>query len=727
MVTSVVVAAAPPLRDAVLHGATSATLRVAGRWAPDVRPFDSLAANTQVVASDGRLLAVLSEQDRRPVRLADVPVPVRRAILAAEDENFYDHAGIDPAAVARAAWRNLRGGRQGGSTITQQLAKTNYTTGERSFGRKLDEAVIAGVLERRFTKDELLERYLNQVYFGEQAYGLPSAARRFFGVDPAGLTVAQAATLAGKIKAPDRIDPRTDPAGSVRRRDAVLANMAEEGWLTDGELDAARAEPLRLAAPQARGGAALAPHFVELVKREAGTLEALGDDAATRLQRLATGGYRVETTLDPAIFEQTVESVRRQLGRPEDPLTAVATVEPGTGAIRSLFGGLSFDSNQFDEASLGARQPGSAFKPFVYLAALRQGIDPRSTFNGTSGRTIGCYGDRRVRNAGNRSAGRRIDIDRALVQSVNVVFVELGCEVGVDAVLRAASDAGVPEAATEAQGAVFLGGLDRGVSALTMAAAYATFAAGGVYAEPYAIARIVDDEGRVVYERQAVRRRAFQAGEAGVLNRMLERVVTSGTGRGAAIGRPVAGKTGTTQDNGDAWFVGYVPQLSTAVWVGYEPRRPMWRVRGRSVSGGSFPASIFAEVMRAALSTVSVQPIPTADPGDLRLTLLRGRSSTAARRRPAPAAPAPDVVAAQGEQAGESAPSPAEAGDPALTAGKPPDGGANPQSPPATAPADPPPDSGREGTGERRDEPADPAPPRRREPQPPLAPTPGLP
>ena len=550
----------------------------------------------------------------------------------------------------------------GWSTITQQLAKINFTTGARTFDRKIDEALIAGELERRSTKDELLERYLNQVYFGEGAYGLAAAAHTFFAVDPAGLSVAQAAALAGKIYRPDRLDPRRDPGPVIRRRNAVLANMAENGWLTDRQLAAARAEPLTLAPPRPPAGTAFAPHFVELVKREAQTLPALGEEAATRLQRLTVGGYRVETTLDPATFDATTEAARNQLGRPGDPRVAVATVEPGTGAIRSLFGGADFDSHQFDVSSRGGRQPGSAFKPFVYLAALRAGIDPRSTFNGSSDRKIKCYGDHRVHNAGNRSAGRRIDVDRALVQSVNVVFVDLGCEVGVQSVLRAAADAGIPEEATEAQGAIFLGGLDRGVSALTMAAAYATFASGGIYAEPYAISRIIAANGTVVYERHPVSRRAFRTEEVGVLNRMLQAVVSSGTGRGAGIGRPVAGKTGTSEDNGDAWFVGFVPQLSTAVWVGYEPRRPMWQVHGRAVSGGSFPAAIFAAVMRRALEGEDAEPIPTAEPGDLNLHRLH-RTTAPFRRRRAPApppsaatAPATDAVPVAPPEESQSAP-----------------------------------------------------------------------
>jgi penicillin-binding protein 1A len=713
---SVVVAAVPPLREAVLYGGTAAVLRAADRWGPNVPTFAELSTDTRIVAADGRLLATLQEENRRSLRLADVPVPVRRAVLAAEDENFYRHAGVDPVALARAAWRNVRGGRQGGSTITQQLAKTNFTTGARTFDRKAEEALIAGELERRHTKDQLLERYLNQVYFGERAYGLDAAAHTFFGVGPADLSVAQAAILAGKLGAPDRLDPRAGPAAVLRRRDAVLANMAEEGWLTARELTRARAEPLTLAPPRPPPGTALAPHFVELVKREAQTLEALGEDAATRLARLAVGGYRVETTLDPAIFEATTEAARGQLGRPGDPRVATATVEPGTGAIRSLFGGAEFDSHQFDQASLGARQPGSAFKPFVYLAALRAGIDPRSTFNGRSDRKIKCYGDRRVHNAGNRSAGGRIDVDRALVQSVNVVFVDLGCEVGVESVLRAATDAGMPEGATEAQGAVFLGGLDRGVSALTMAAAYATFASGGIYAEPYAIARIIDANGSVVYEREPVRRRAFRSEEVGVLNRMLQMVVTSGTGRGADIGRPVAGKTGTSEDNGDAWFVGFVPQLSTAVWVGYEPRRPMWQVHGRAVSGGSFPAAIFARVMRRALEGMAPEPIPTAEPDELNLHRLRPTSSWGrrpARPRPTPSKPPPAPVdgLAEAQEKPPEEPPPAAEAQPAPSASP---------APPAPAPAHadaPPKPSGDEpanppaGDGRRRPPLVPPAPP----------------
>jgi penicillin-binding protein 1A len=371
----------------------------------------------------------------------------------------------------------------------------------------------------------------------------------------------------------------------------------------------------------------MAPHFVEYVKKEGGRLDALGDDAETRLTKLLTAGYTIETTLDLKLFRASEEAARKRLGEPGDPFTATASVEPGDGAVLSLMGGLDYGAVQFDFASQSHRQPGSAFKPFVYMAALRDRIDPRTTFDGTSGRLIPCYG-RPVSNYAGEDAGGQIDVDQALGRSVNVVFVDLGCRVGVSDVVEAAHDAGVPEDATRQQGAVFLGGLDQGVSPLTMAAAYATFASGGVYAEPYAITAIRNPAGKVIYKHHRSTRRVFQPEQAAVLNRALTGVVTEGTGRGAGIGRPVAGKTGTTQGNIDAWFVGFVPQVATAVWVGYEPQRPMSDVHGRAVTGGSFPAAIFADLMRVGLRGVPVEPFPVAEPDALGLRPTTTTAST---------------------------------------------------------------------------------------------------
>ncbi|MBW3650154.1 MAG: penicillin-binding protein [Actinobacteria bacterium] len=630
LVAVVVVGLVPPLRRAVAVGTSKAILFVASPLAPPIADFKKLPETTRLLATDGSLVAELDKAQRREaIELKALPKHVPQAVLAAEDEDFYQHSGVDPKAVFRAFLRTASGQTQGGSTITQQLAKINYTARQRTILRKLKEVLYATRLERRYSKDELLERYLNQVYFGEGAYGINAASQTYFAKTADQLSPAQAAVLAGKIKSPEGLDPRKRPKQVTARRNQVLANMREEGFLDEGAYQQARAEPLELAPPTA-AAQGKAPHFVEFVKREAKSIDALGASPETRTSQLFTGGYTIETTLDPKVFDATVAAVQNQLGQPGDPVTAVATVAPGDGAIRTLFGGLDFSTTQFDMSSLAGRQAGSAFKPFTYLTALREGIDPRSTFDGTSGRVIPCYGDRPVNNYAGEDAGGRIDVDEAMVKSVNVVFVDLGCHVGVRDVIKTATTAGIPEDATKVQGAVFLGGLDnKGVNALEMAASFATFAAKGTYAQPYAIARIKDRDGRVIFEHDIETRQAFRAEEVGVLNNPLQGVVRNGTGTAAAIGRPVAGKTGTTQDNIDAWFVGYTPQLATGVWVGFPQPQPMTNVHGRAVTGGSFPAQIFGEVMKAAHQGLPVKSLHTASPDQLNLKLLSPTTSVA--------------------------------------------------------------------------------------------------
>jgi penicillin-binding protein 1A len=610
----------PPLRRAVSLATSRAILWAASPVTPFVPDFHRLPDTTRVLAADGSDLADLSGADgrRQVLNLDQIPETVRHAVLAAEDADFYHHSGVNPLAIGRAVVSTAFGHSEGGSTITQQLAKLNYTGSSHSLFRKVREVFYASALEERYSKDDLLTRYLNQVYFGDGAYGIAAAAHAYFGVDPAQLTPAQAATLAGKIKAPSVLDPRRDPDAVVKRRNQVLRAMAGHGWLSRPDLDAALADPMTVIPPEPPG-VTTAPHFVDYIERESGDLTELGPDPQTRRTKLLTGGYTIQTTLDPKLFAATTAAVAARLGQPGDPITAVASVVPGDGAINNFFGGLDYASTQFGYADEGLRQPGSAFKPFVYLAALRDGIDPRSVFDGTSGRIIPCYGDRPVKNYAGEDFGGAIDVDTALAHSVNVVFVDLGCQVGVHDVVKAATDAGIPDDATQAQGAVFLGGLDRGVSPLSMAAAYATFASGGVYAEPYGIERILDSRGNVVYEHHRQAHRVFDANQAGVLNAALQRVIGEGTGTAAAIGRPVAGKTGTTENNADAWFVGYVPQVATAVWVGYDPARPMSNVHGRAVTGGSYPAAIFGDLMRTGLAGVPVRGLPVASPDSLHL------------------------------------------------------------------------------------------------------------
>jgi membrane peptidoglycan carboxypeptidase len=626
-VTLTVIGVVPPLRQAAMSVVSNVVLFFGTPFAPKTADFSKLPHGTRLMAADGSIIGDLGPDGLRsfePTKVASLPAPVKYSFLAAEDKNFYKHNGVDPTALLRAAFSTLRGKTEGGSTITQQLAKINYTGGERTIFRKFREYLYTTKLERRYSKDQLLERYINQVYFGDGAYGLAAAAKGYFGVKPEQLSAAQAAMIAGKIRAPEYLDPRSRVREVTRRRNQVLVNMQREGWLDDGQLKAAVAEPLNVI-PKVAAKASRAPHFVAYVEREAKRLAALGVDPDARATQLFTGGYTIQTTLDPDVYDATVASVRARLGEANDPTTAVATVKPGDGAIRSLFGGLDFAKTQFDMASLSGRQAGSSFKPFVYMAALRDKIDPRTTFNGTSGRVIPCYGDKPVSNYAGEDEGGNIDVDEALVHSVNVVFVDLGCEVGPKKVVRAATDDGVSPDATSAQGAVFLGGLDGdGVNALTMASAFATFAADGVYAEPYAITKITNSDGHVVYQHKAKTHRAFTSDEVGVINRPLQDVIRRGTGTAASLGRPVIGKTGTTQNNIDAWFIGATPDLATGVWVGYPQPKAMSRVHGRPVTGGSFPALVFHDVMKSALRGVPPHGIHTVSPDALDLHGISG-------------------------------------------------------------------------------------------------------
>jgi membrane peptidoglycan carboxypeptidase len=614
------VALVAPFRRA----ASKVVLVVASPFAPDIKGFEDLPDASRVVAKDGSDVGLLGTEQRDPVPLSQLPPHVTRAVLAAEDADFYSHSGVDPGAVFRALVNTAKGDTQGGSTITQQLAKLNYVGNKRTVFRKLREVLYASKLEDKYSKDQLLERYVNQVYFGEGAYGIALASQAFFGGPPEKLSPAQAATLAGKIQSPNGLDPYKDPGRVQARRDRVLRNMAAHGWLGGADLQAALATPLGVG-PRSSGGrgigaATKAPDFVAYVAREAAGIEALGSTADARRLQALTGGYTIETTVDLKATEAAVEAAKAVLGQPGDPTTAIASVQPGDGAIRVLFGGLDPDL-EFDPASQGRRQPGSSFKPYVYLAMLRAGIDPRSQFDSSSPQTVRCAGAPwSVENFEGEGRGM-ITVDDAMTRSVNVVFAQLMARVGPGAVREVAEKAGISrEAVNPAECAMALGGLRQGVSPLEQASGFATFAARGVSAEAYAIVRIKDRRGRVVYEHDKETSQAFRDKEAGVVNAALKRVVEGGTGTAAAIGRPLAGKTGTSENYGNAWFVGYTPQLSTAVWVGRpEGDTPMRNVHGINVTGGSFPARIFSRFMRAALAGVPPQDLYTASVDELGL------------------------------------------------------------------------------------------------------------
>jgi len=639
---TLVAAVVPAVRWPTLRVVATGLGEVVEPVTPGAGSFEELPTSSRVVDRNGQLVADLHGENRRQwISLADLPDHVRHAVLAAEDRNFYEHPGVDPTAIVRAAMAQARGGEQGGSTITQQLAKLNYTGGEVSLLRKAREVLYAARLEREYSKDELLERYVNQVYFGDGAYGIAQAAKTFFGVEPRELSPAQAATLAGKIRSPDGLDPHEAPDAVVERRNQVLDLMASQGWLSEASTSDAADEPLDVLPPEPPHPAGtLAPWFVDYVKWEARGIEELGSDPASRVHRLLTGGLTVETTLDLQANQAAQVALNEALSDPEDPTGAVVSLVPGDGAIAVMVGGRNYEGQKFNAAAQAERQPGSAFKPFVYLTAIRDGIDPRSRFPGSSMMSFEHDGVRfQTKNYGSRGYGM-LDLDSALARSVNTVYMQLGLKVGPEDVVETAQQAGIDRDISPVP-AVALGGINPGVTPLEMAAAYATFAAAGEYAEPYAIRRIVDADGGVVYDRTRQADERFPAEQVGVLNKALIGVVDSGTGTGAALDdRTVAGKTGTTSDNRDAWFVGFAPQLSTAVWVGNLDNTPMGYL-----TGGSVPASVFQRTMAAALSGVPPAEVHTTDAETLDLVLTRPDYRLYTRRTSPPATAPPTTVA----------------------------------------------------------------------------------
>jgi penicillin-binding protein 1A len=605
-----VIAVVAPLRRGATIVLSKVILVATAPFAPDVSGLDTFPQGSRVIAADGSDMGIIEQEHRQPVTLDQLPPYVPKAILAAEDADFYSHDGVNPGAIVRAAFNMASGsGTQGGSTITQQLAKLNYTAGDRTLARKLKEVLYSSKLEQTYTKDQLLQRYLNQVYLGDGAYGIEAAAQRTYGIPAAKLTPEQAAAMAVRIRSPERLSPRKDPEGVRTRRDAVLDRMADKGWLPKPEADTAKAVPvgaIPLPADAKRG----VNHIFDLVVKEGSTLQVLGRTPEERAARLYSGGMTIQLTIDPKAQHAAADAVAKVLPAPESPTAALASVEPGDGAIRALIG--NSKGQPFDVAVDGRRQPGSSFKPLTYIAAIENGIDPDTPFESKTPQSFKYQGTDYTVNNAEPGNGGMMTMNDGLVESVNVVYAQVVLRAGPDKVVDVAKRLGYSEPMAP-DPAIALGGLKTGVSPLEEAAAYASFANRGEYAAPYVISKLHDDKHRLVYVHEKKTHEAISRERAGVLNAVMQRVVTEGTGKAAKIGRPVAGKTGTTNDSVDAWFVGYTPQLSTAVWIGHpEGAVPMTDARGRGVFGGGPPAQIFAAMMTAALDGTKPLPLETA-------------------------------------------------------------------------------------------------------------------
>lgn len=580
-------------------GIAGAFAMVSG-WLTDLPSLDDpnafkVAQTTKVYSADNKLIANLYLENRQVVELEEISPHLQHALVSVEDERFYTHNGFDAVGIARAFVTNLaKGGvAEGASTITQQYIRNTILTDERydiSYRRKAREAYLAYQLEQRMSKDEVLSVYLNTVYFGEGAYGAESAALTFFNKHASDLTIAEAALLAGLPQSPSRLSPYENAEGAVSRRQWVLSKMHEQGYITDGEYEAAKIEELHLErAPQLdEQGVYSAPYFVAHVKK------LLQDEYGTGL--VFQGGLTVYTTLDTTMQDQAEKACRKIMDRDTDPDYALVAIEPETGKIKALVGGKDWDTNKFNFATQAKRQPGSSFKMFTLVTALKQGMPPTRKIDSSSPAIIATGGKPWRVTGGGKGY---ITLQQATVGSVNAAFARLIAEIGAEPVVETAHDMGIT---TDIQPYLSITLGSQEVTPLEMTASFATLANQGTHIPPVAIEKVLDASGETIYEADHKGTEAISPSIAYAATQILKGVISGGTATRANIGRPAAGKTGTTQDYRDAWFCGFTPQLSCAVWMGYTPEKPMRNVHGITVFGGTFPAMIWAEFMKNALA-----------------------------------------------------------------------------------------------------------------------------
>lgn len=562
---------------------------------------------TKVYDSRGNLIADLYvEQNRIVVPLNEISLYLQKAVIAMEDRRFYKHQGVDWRAIFRALITDVQEGRivEGGSTLTQQYIKNTVVSPEKTFSRKIKEAALAYEIEKKWPKKKILEAYLNTIYFGQSAYGAETAALTFFNKHAKDLTLAEAALLAGVIRAPNTYSPYTNLEQARARRNLVIKNMLKQKLIKKEEAEAALLEPINLAPLKPNNYAF--PYFVEYVKQLMLEDKQFGSTVSERANALFKGGLRIYTTIDPELQQKAEDAVWSVLNQPNDPVGSLVAIEPKTGFIRAMVGGRDFNMQKYNLAVQAHRQPGSSFKPFVLAAALEKGISVNKSYE--SGPAAIRLPGRIwfVKNATEGKGGGLMNLRTATVNSVNAVFARLMMDVGPENVVSLVKKMGI-NSPIEAVPAIALGGLGVGVTPLEMASAYTTFANGGFHTKPLAITKITNSAGQIIKENTPYAEPVLSPVNAYLIVDILKGVITSGTGKRADIGRPAAGKTGTTENYGDAWFVGFTPQLSASVWVGFfDSRRPMRGVHGINVQGGTLPAEIWQRFMSQALAKLPV-------------------------------------------------------------------------------------------------------------------------
>jgi penicillin-binding protein 1A len=566
-----------------------------------------LAETSRIYAANGDLLAYLhGVENRQLVGSEQIPQLIKDAVVAIEDERFYEHQGVDFQGIARALYKDIQAGAvvEGASTITQQLVGTLYLDRtEQSITRKLNEAALAWQLETKMSKDEILDLYLNTIYFGSNAHGIMAASRTYFDKVPSEVNLPEAALLAGLPQAPSAFSPRINPDGALVRRNLVLQRMYVNNFISYEEYEQARQSPIALseASPYTK---VQEPYVVAYVRKQ--LIDMFGEDMVFK------GGLFVETSINPAYQKHGEKAISSQLNREGDPSAALVAIDTQTGYVRAMVGGTDYDKSKFNLAAQGRRQPGSAFKTFALTAAVEMGMNPATTYYESKPLSIEIPGSRRpwnVKTFSNSYAGTT-DLVSATLRSDNSVYAQLAMDIGAEAMADVAERMGI-ETEINRNPAIVLGGLTYGVSPLEMASAYGTLARGGEYIEPTLIVEVRNSKGEVLYDRRGKDKpevqRAISDGVAYVVTDILRQNILRGTGRRADLGRPAAGKTGTAQDYRDAWFAGYTPQISTAVWVGHpEAQIEMRNVHGIRVVGGSFPAAIWGSFMRTIMTDFPV-------------------------------------------------------------------------------------------------------------------------
>ena len=576
-------------------GFLTASMNTKPDLASDIQP----PASSQIYDINGNEIAnVHAAENRRPVKLSQVPKNLQNAFVAVEDNRFYEHMGVDPRGIMRALWSNLQGQAisEGGSTITQQLAKNAYLTQDRTLKRKVQEVFLALQLERQYTKQEILELYLNQIYFGQGAYGVQAAAKTYFGKNVEDLDLNECAMLAGIPKSPNYYSPLNNLQAAEERKEVVLDQMEKYGYINASEASKTKREELKLVKAAAKtSDTNEASYFIDYVTQK--LIDKYGADAVYK------DGLKIYTTIDMDM-QRAAEAAMKALptydkdgNGIEQPQGALVAIDPHNGYVKAMVGGRGTD--QFNRATMAERQPGSAFKPFVFAAALENNFTPSTVINDSPVK----IGDWEPQNY-DRSFSGKVSLREVARNSLNVPTVKIAQKLGIDKPIYYAQEMGITTFVLEgAQNdrnlATALGGLTKGVTPLELTSAYGTFANKGIHVEPVVIVKVLDRNGKVMEQAEEKQRSVISENSAAELTSMLQTVIQKGTGTRANIGRPAAGKTGTTSDYHDAWFVGYTPDLVAGVWVGSDDNASL-----HGMTGGNTPAEIWKAFMSKALASI---------------------------------------------------------------------------------------------------------------------------